>query len=498
MNKRSALFTLSGLALAVCTLMLAGLVASPQSTPDLTGQWNSNIGAVYEIQQSGSQFTWSAPGLSQSGTGTISGNNVTLSGPGWTVKGTITETDSSGNPTKIVGENGVVLFRTTGSPAVSVNPPAQPPVPTAPKAPVGGVVSVSGKWDSSIGATYEIQQSGNYFTWSAPSLNQSGTGTISGNNVTLSGPGWTIKGAITATDPSGNATKIVGENNVVLFRITDGQAGAVPPPAQQPAPQGQYGPGVTGDLTQFKDVPPLSPQLLAQVAAPATRRATIEALSASPTTKAILDKVAASAGKTVNSLKEQTLSGNPAVDAPVSPGSPPAQAFLDLWKAPVHISPTVPGPSYLAGGSTRVVGMAMGFGVYVHPSKNSLQMMAQKDYFLVTYEGGIVVPIDLPPGGGQYMVTIHAIDQNGTALDKNTELPIVDAYVEFPHVYIEKIPLVKNSTSTGLVGLFSESPDNAGDSYAPIDSMPHVSVNLRIGATTYWPVYITGVTVTRL
>jgi hypothetical protein len=27
------------------------------------------------------------------------------------VKGTITETDPSGRPTKIVGENGVVLFR---------------------------------------------------------------------------------------------------------------------------------------------------------------------------------------------------------------------------------------------------------------------------------------------------------------------------------------------------------------------------------------------------
>jgi hypothetical protein len=492
MKKTNALLTLSGLA-------LAGLVFTAQSTPDISGQWNSNIGVVYEIQQSGSQYTWSVASLNQSGTGTVSGNNVTLSGPGWTVKGTITETDASGKPTKIVGENGVVLFRTTaGAPTVSVKPPVQKPVPSAPKAPAGGAVSVSGNWNSSIGATYEIQQSGNNFTWSAPTLNQSGTGTISGNNITLIGPGWTVKGAITATDPSGNATKIVGENNVVLFRVTDGQPGQILPPAQQPGPQGQYGPGVTGDLTQFKDIPPLSPQLLAQVAAPATRRATIEALSASPTTKATLDKVAASAGKTVNSLKEQTLSGNPAVDSPVSPGSPPAQAFLDLWKAPVHISPTVPGPSYLDGGSTRVVGMAIGVGVYVHPSLNSLQMMAQKDYFLVSYEGGIVVPIDLPPGGGQYMVTIHAIDQNGTALDKNTELPIVDAYVEFPHNYMDKIPLVTNSAKTALVGLFSEFPNNAGDSYSPIDSMPHVSVNLRIGSTTYWPVYITGVTITRL
>jgi hypothetical protein len=81
--------------------------------PNLTGQWNSNIGVVYEIQQSGNNFTWSAPSLNQSGTGTISGTSVIMSGPGWTVKGIITEADSSGRPTKIVGENGVILFRTT-------------------------------------------------------------------------------------------------------------------------------------------------------------------------------------------------------------------------------------------------------------------------------------------------------------------------------------------------------------------------------------------------
>jgi hypothetical protein len=87
--------------------------ASKVMTTDISGQWNSNIGAVYEIQQSGNNFTWSAPSLNQSGTGTISGTSVIMSGPGWTVKGIITEADSSGRPTKIVGENGVILFRTT-------------------------------------------------------------------------------------------------------------------------------------------------------------------------------------------------------------------------------------------------------------------------------------------------------------------------------------------------------------------------------------------------
>jgi len=498
MKRQSVLPAVSRLALVVCVLMLAGPMGSPQSTPDLSGQWNSNIGAVYEIQQNGNQFTWTAPSLNQSGTGTVSGNNISINGPGWTVKGTITETDSSGKPTKIVGENGVVLFRTTGGQTVSVKLPTKPPITPAPKAPAGGAVSLSGKWNSSIGATYEIQQSGSQFTWSAPTLSQSGTGTISGNNITLSGPGWTVKGTITGTDGSGNATRIAGENGVVLFRWVDGQPGLVPPPAQQP-PQGSFPTGATGDMLQLTNIPPLSPQILTQVAAPMTRGAMIEALSSSPTTMGPLEKVAASAGRTVNSLKGQTLSGAPAVDAPVSPDSPPAQAFLDLWKAPVHFSPNVPGPSYLVGGSTRVVGATAGLGVYVHP-ENSLQMMAQKDYFDVLNDNVIVIGMDLPPGGGQYMVAIHVVDQDGMAVAAGSGLPIVDAYVEYypSSGSLDKISLVKNSANTALVGLFSESPTNQGWSTGMIKSMPRISVFLKIKVTWYPWAYYTGVTVTRL
>ena len=190
----------------------------------LTGQWNSNIGVVYEIQQSGTNFTWSVPSLSQSGTGTVSGNIVTMSGPGWTVRGVITDTDASGKPIKIVGENGVVLFRTTGVTAGPVKPPTQPPAPSVPSVLPATVNTLSGQWNSNIGVVYEIQQSGTNFTWSAPSLNQSGTGTISGTTVTMSGPGWTVKGTIAETDVSGRPTKIVGENGVILFRSASGKA----------------------------------------------------------------------------------------------------------------------------------------------------------------------------------------------------------------------------------------------------------------------------------
>jgi hypothetical protein len=498
MNKPSALSALSGLALAVCVLILAAFVFTAQSAPDLSGKWNSNIGVVYEIQQSGSQFTWSVPSLNQSGTGTVSENNVTMSGPGWTVKGTITEKDASGKPTKIVGENGVVLLRTAGAPLVSAKPPAQPPVTSAPKAPPAGAISLSGKWNSSIGAAYEIQQSGSQFTWSAPSLSQSGTGTISGNNITLSGPGWTVKGMITETDSSGNPTKIVGENGVVLFRTLDGQPGAVPPPAQQSGPQGSAPTAATGDWPKFKDIPPLLPQVLTQVSAPATRRATIEALSASPTTKSTLEKVAASAGKTVNGLKEQTLSGKPAVDAPISPSSKPAQAFLDLWKAPVRFSPTIPGPSYLDGGSTYVVGGTEALGVYVGV-ENTLQTMAQKDYFYMPAFKGIVrVIIHLPPEGGQYMLAIHAADENGDPGDPAWWAPIgaVAEATVFTPTEENKVSLVRNSAGTGLVGMFADSPANQGWGEDKALGLAHRSIILEL-TILRWAYYM-GVTVTRL
>ena len=141
-----------------------------------------------------------------------------MNGPGWIVKGVIMDTDTSGKPTKIVGENGVVLSRTTGGQAIAIKPQAQPPIPQASQAPAVAVNTLTGQWNSNIGAVYNIQQSGSQFTWSAPSLNQSGTGTISGTSVTMSGPGWTVKGIITEADSSGKPTKIVGENGVILFR----------------------------------------------------------------------------------------------------------------------------------------------------------------------------------------------------------------------------------------------------------------------------------------
>ncbi len=173
----------------------------------ISGQWNSNIGAVYQIQQSGNQFTWSAPSLNQSGTGTISGKSITLSGPGWTVKGQVTETDTSGNPAKIVGENGVVLMRAAA---------AAPGAPIAPS-----VIGLAGQWKSSIGRVYDITQQGNQIAWTVVNSDEKGQGTITGGDVSASWKGFLGSGSSSGkitVDSSGKATEIKWSNGVRFYR----------------------------------------------------------------------------------------------------------------------------------------------------------------------------------------------------------------------------------------------------------------------------------------
>ena len=96
---------------------------------------------------------------------------------------------------------------------VRVRAPAVPAIPS---------VVVSGTWTSSIGAGYEFQQSGNSFHWSAPSLGQQGSGSISGKDILTQwagngGPG-SAKGRITQVDAGGTALRIEWDNGVSFSR----------------------------------------------------------------------------------------------------------------------------------------------------------------------------------------------------------------------------------------------------------------------------------------
>lgn len=78
---------------------------------DLSGEWNSNIGVTFTITAKGDIFEW-IDGNKVSGTITVSGKRVSVQTGALMFEGSLTTFDSTGKPTKIVMDNGVVLDKT--------------------------------------------------------------------------------------------------------------------------------------------------------------------------------------------------------------------------------------------------------------------------------------------------------------------------------------------------------------------------------------------------
>jgi hypothetical protein len=82
--------------------------------PDVSGQWKSSIGLVYNITQAGDQFEWTVENSNEQGQGTIKGNNVSASWKGQQGVGSSAgklTTDSSGRATEVKWNNGVRFYR---------------------------------------------------------------------------------------------------------------------------------------------------------------------------------------------------------------------------------------------------------------------------------------------------------------------------------------------------------------------------------------------------
>ena len=81
---------------------------------DLSGQWNSNLGNVYNISMSGNRFNWKVANIHESGSGTVDGGDIQASWNGdrgsGSASGQVT-VDSKGKATQIVWNNGIVFFR---------------------------------------------------------------------------------------------------------------------------------------------------------------------------------------------------------------------------------------------------------------------------------------------------------------------------------------------------------------------------------------------------
>jgi hypothetical protein len=88
--------------------------AAQPRTPDISGTWQSSIGLVYEITQTGSAFTWHVASVNQRAEGTIEGNSVKASWRGLLRRDSATGKvilDASGRAVRIEWSNGVVFRR---------------------------------------------------------------------------------------------------------------------------------------------------------------------------------------------------------------------------------------------------------------------------------------------------------------------------------------------------------------------------------------------------
>jgi hypothetical protein len=88
---------------------------TPASIPNVSGQWKSNIGVVYDMTQNGDNFEWTVKTKNEIGNGFIKGRNISASwkspiGSGAS-NGKITTVDSAGKATKIQWYNGVRFYR---------------------------------------------------------------------------------------------------------------------------------------------------------------------------------------------------------------------------------------------------------------------------------------------------------------------------------------------------------------------------------------------------
>jgi sugar lactone lactonase YvrE len=85
------------------------------ATPNVSGQWKSSIGLLYNITQKGNQFEWTVTKSNEKGQGTLKGNEVSASwsspqGSGSST-GQISAVDPTGKATQIDWKNGVRFYR---------------------------------------------------------------------------------------------------------------------------------------------------------------------------------------------------------------------------------------------------------------------------------------------------------------------------------------------------------------------------------------------------
>jgi hypothetical protein len=242
-----------------------------QQIPNIGGVWRSSMGIDYQVSQTGTQFTWVCPVLQERAQGAVQGKQITATWNGLlgqaTGTGTI-ETDSAGIAQKIAWQNGVTFTRTgpppsTGSDGISQKPTVMNPVLTqAQPVPPPSAQNISGRWSSSIGIHYRIEQQGNAFRWVVEETGERGRGSISGETISASwvsgGSAQSTTGRVTSLTADGRPSRIDFANGIILT-LSETAGPASPPPGHSATPIPLPGPAPTpGSIAQPKTPTPAS------------------------------------------------------------------------------------------------------------------------------------------------------------------------------------------------------------------------------------------------
>jgi hypothetical protein len=109
------------LSITAFLLLLSAGIGTAAHAADISGDWNSTIGAHYVIIQMGNTFQWQVPATGEIGIGNISGNTCSAGWPFGFATGKII-TNPSGWAIEIVWSNGVVFTRGPGGPGPGPGP----------------------------------------------------------------------------------------------------------------------------------------------------------------------------------------------------------------------------------------------------------------------------------------------------------------------------------------------------------------------------------------
>ena len=213
---------------------------------DIGGEWSSNRGGTYLVEQDQGSFRWERVDLRQDGRGSIRGRELEAEWSGepeaGAARGMVIEISPEGRALLIEWNNDMVFFRPRPEGEPGPEPPPEPrteprhpaePAPQPPRPieppprqqppapPRIERYDISGTWRGSNGLVYSIRQQGNDFAWQVQGQRQIGQGRITGRSLQASWGGTApgqAQGQVVEATPQGRALIIRWSNGVVFSR----------------------------------------------------------------------------------------------------------------------------------------------------------------------------------------------------------------------------------------------------------------------------------------